>query len=343
MGIRKMGLAVAAISLSLAGGASADSGSFGNWAVVCDNVQVCTAMGFGELGEIGSSALLKVSREAGPAAEPTISLITSGQEAATLALAVDGRSPPGLSAVPATPLRDDPERRLTELTPAQGRALLATLVNGRNLTLMEGKTPAATISLAGSSAALRFMDDRQKRAGTVTALVARGARPASAVPGPAQPPVVKVAAAVAQTRLPSRPSAALQAQLRDCDDDILELGIEPEVARLSRDQIFWGMVCSRGAYNVIYRLFLTDETGGDVRALELDYTGGEATSELMNISFDPKTQTLMNFDKGRGLGDCGALTEWVWTGQRFDVAHQTFMPECQGVMSDYWPVSYRSR
>ncbi|MBW0150795.1 MAG: DUF1176 domain-containing protein [Phenylobacterium sp.] len=343
MDMRKLGLAAAAFTLSLGGGATADSGSFGDWAVVCDNIQVCTAMGFGELGEMGSSALLKVRREAGPAAEPTISVITAGTAAASLRLTVDGASPSGLAAVPASPLTEDPERRVTELTPTQTRALLAVLVNGRTLALMEGQNPAATISLAGSSAALRFMDDRQGRAGTVTALVARGARPASAVPAPPLPPVVRPAAAVAQTRLPTKPSSAMQAQLRDCDDDILDLGIEPEVARLAQGKIFWGMVCSRGAYNVIYRLFLTDETGGGVQALELDYPGGEATSELMNISFDPKTQTLMNFDKGRGLGDCGALTQWVWTGQRFEVAHQTFMPECQGVMSDYWPVSYRSR
>ena len=343
MGMRKLGLAAVAFTLGLAGGASADSGSFGDWAVVCDNVQVCTAMGFGELEEMGSSALLKVRREAGPAAEPTISLITAGTAAVTLRLAVDGASPSGLTAIPATPLEEDAERRLTELTPAQTRALLAVLVNGRTLTLMEGQNPAATISLAGSSAALRFMDDRQGRAGTTTALVARGSRPAADVPAPPQPPVIKPAPAVAQARLPTKPSLAMQAQLRDCDDDILDLGIEPEVARLAQGKIFWGMVCSRGAYNVIYRLFLTDETGGGVQALKLEYPGVEATSEMMNISFDPKTQTLMNFDKGRGLGDCGALTQWVWTGQRFEVAHQTFMPECQGVMSDYWPVSYRSR
>ncbi|MBU2134918.1 MAG: DUF1176 domain-containing protein [Alphaproteobacteria bacterium] len=343
MGMRTWGLAVTALAMSLGGGASADTGSFGDWAVVCDNVRNCTAMGFGELGEIGSSALIKVSREADPEAEPTISLITAGTRAAALRLVVDGAAPQGLSTVAATPIQDDPERRMSQLTSSQSRALLSVLANGRTLSLMEGQNPAAAISLAGSSAALRFMDDRQKRAGTTSALVARGPRASSTVPAAPQPPVVTPAPAVSQTRLPSRPPPALQAQLRDCDDDILDLGIDPEVARLGEGRIFWGMVCSRGAYNVIYRLFLTNEAGGDVRALELDYPGGEATSELMNISYDPKTRTLMNFDKGRGLGDCGALTQWVWTGQRFDVAHQTFMPECQGVMSDYWPVSYRSR
>ncbi|MDP2226329.1 MAG: DUF1176 domain-containing protein, partial [Moraxellaceae bacterium] len=229
MGLRNTGFAAAtALALTFASAAQADSGSFGDWAVVCDNTRVCTALGFGELGEIGSSALLKVSRDAAAAAEPTISLITAGTQAATLRLSVDGVVPEGLSAVPAMPMADGPERRITELTPAQSRALLVLLANGRTLSLMEGRNPAATLSLAGSSAALRFMDDRQMRAGTATALVAGGAQAASTVPAPPQPPVVTPAPAVAQTRLPSRPSSVMQAQLRDCDDDLLELGIEPE-------------------------------------------------------------------------------------------------------------------
>ena len=43
------------------------------------------------------------------------------------------------------------------------------------------------MSLAGASAALRYIDDHQKRAGTVTVLVARGL--ADAVPSPPALPV----------------------------------------------------------------------------------------------------------------------------------------------------------
>ncbi|MDO8901624.1 MAG: DUF1176 domain-containing protein [Phenylobacterium sp.] len=343
MGLRNISLAATALVFAHAGAAFADSGSFGDWAVVCDNGRTCTAMGFGDLGEMGSSALLLLTRDAEAQAPPRVSLITAGTAATTLALSVDGVTPPGLAALPATPMADDDERRITELTPDQTRALLAVLANGRTLTLVEGRNPAAAISLRGSSAALRFVDDRQKRAGTVSALVARGARPASETPAPPAIPRVTAAPAVAQTRLPAMPTSALQGRLTDCDDDIAELGFAPEVARLGQGRLFWGIVCSRGAYNVIYRLFLTDDRGGDVRALELSYPSGETTSELMNISFEPATQTLSNFDKGRGLGDCGAITRWVWTGEAFTLQHQVLMPECQGVKPDQWPVSYRSR
>ncbi|WP_300574815.1 DUF1176 domain-containing protein [Phenylobacterium sp.] len=344
MGLRNIAVGAAALALGAGcGAAQADSGGFGAWSVVCDNARVCTAFGFGELGETGSSGFLRVTRGAGPADAPVIDLVTAGMVATSLALAVDGVTPRGLAAVPATPIENDPERRLTALTPEQSAALLAVLANGSELTLKEGRNPATTISLSGSSAALRFMDDRQKRAGTTTALVARGAAPASSMPAPPALPKVAAARRVSQDDLPSEPSAALQARLGDCDEDIADLGLDPQVARLAQGKIFWGAVCSRGAYNVIYSLFLTDETGGDVKTLQVPHADGERVDELMNIDFDPETQTLTNFDKGRGLGDCGALTSWVWTGTEFVMTHQTLMPDCQGVTSEYWPVSYRSR
>ena len=120
MGIRTWGLAVTTLAMSLGGGASADTGSFGDWAVVCDNVRNCTAMGFGELGETGSSALIKVSREAVPDAEPVISLITAGTRAAALRLVVDGTAPQGLSTVAATPIQDEPADLGSEPGPAVG-------------------------------------------------------------------------------------------------------------------------------------------------------------------------------------------------------------------------------
>ncbi|MDP1986023.1 DUF1176 domain-containing protein, partial [Phenylobacterium sp.] len=182
MGLRNIAIGAAALAVGASGGAAlADSGSFGAWSVVCDNARVCTAFGFGELGEMGSSGFLRVTRGAGPADAPVIDLVTAGTTDTSLALAVDGVTPRGLAAVPATLIEDDPERRLTELTPEQSAALLAVLANGADLTLKEGRNPATTISLSGSSAALRFMDDRQKRAGTTTALVARGPAPASSM------------------------------------------------------------------------------------------------------------------------------------------------------------------
>ena len=337
--------AAAAWSLVAAGAAQGQTatGSFGNWTVVCDNVRTCSAIGFGELNEMGSSGLLEIRREGEASSPPMARVITAGEAAASLSLVVDGAAKPALSALPATPEDDeDSEMRITNLSAEQTEVLIGQIVNGAALTAIEGRQPALEVSLTGSSAALRFMDAQQQRAGATSALVAKGTKAADAIVAP-EMPTLRPGPRIAQGGLPDTVTPALRAQLSGCDEDIAEIGLEPVVARLAKGKLFWGVACSRGAYNVVYSLFTTDEAGGAPTPLVLPYPDGEASSEVMNISFDPETQTLSNFEKGRGFGDCGALNEWVWTGSRFAIKAQTLMPECQGVLPQFWPVSYRSR
>src|SRR3546814_7091020 len=65
-------------------------------------------------------------------------------------------------------------------TTASGNAAAAiayALANGQRLTVRDpGGAVLATISLAGASASLRYIDAEQHRAGTATAIVAKGNR-----------------------------------------------------------------------------------------------------------------------------------------------------------------------
>ena len=61
----------------------------------------------------------------------------------------------------------------------------------------------------------------------------------------------------------------------------------------------------------------------------------------MNLSWDDKTHVLSSYFKGRGMGDCGGATEWVWDGTRFRVILQKAMGECQGAIA--WIPYYRAR
>jgi len=336
--------AVAAWGLvAAAAQAQTTTGSFGNWTVVCDNVLTCSAIGFGQLDEMGSSGLLEIRREGEASSRPMARIVTAGETAANLSLVVDKVAMPTLAALPATPEgEEDPEMRITDLSAEQTEVLIGQIVNGAALTVIEGRVPALEVSLSGSSAALRFMDAQQQRAGTTSALVAKGTKAADAIVAP-EMPTLRPGPRITQGGLPDAVTPALRPQLGGCDEDIAEIGLEPVVARLAKDKLFWGVACSRGAYNVVYRLFISDEAGGTPTPLVLPYPDGESSSEVMNISFDPETQTLSNFEKGRGFGDCGALNEWVWTGSRFAIKAQTLMPECQGVLPQFWPVSYRSR
>jgi hypothetical protein len=324
------------LALLAAGGARAETAGFGDWAAVCDNVRACAAFGFSPEGEEGIG-WLKLARGGAPAAPPVVSLSAHGSGTTVWTLTIDGRPVAGVGALTARSEADSVYQSVT-LAPAEAAALVQAIRNGSSLRL--GRD--LSISLTGSAAALRWLDDRQKRAGTASALVAKGPLPAS--PAPPAPPLVKAAPPVAQTKLPSRPSAALRQTLKDCEDDIPEGDFPPEVHRLSPGVLLWAVVCSRGAYNLVYELYLTDEAGGQVRPAMLEHAQGAGpTNSLMNIGFDPKTQTLSNFDKARGLGDCGAEGEWLWDGRAFQRKWSTVMPECRGVLLDDWPTDFVSR
>ena len=50
---------------------------------------------------------------------------------------------------------------------------------------------------------------------------------------------------------------------------------------------------------------------------------------------------MSSYFKGRGIGDCGAGTDWVWDGTRFRVVEERAMGECLGAIA--WIPYYRAR
>ena len=72
--------------------------------------------------------------------------------------------------------------------------------------------------------------------------------------------------------------------------------------------------------------------------------GGEGDLWLVNPQYDPAAQTLTVFPRGRGLGDCGTIQTWTWTGpQGFALKEERFMGDCQGMSPDHWPTTWRTR
>ncbi|MBB3893642.1 hypothetical protein GGQ61_004391 [Phenylobacterium haematophilum] len=329
-------LALVGLAMAAAAPASANE-TFKDWWVACDNTRECAAFGFaGEAFEM--SGYLKVARGAHAAEAAQAKLVMEGPPG-PWALSVDGKA---LATVTAAS-EDGDGGAAAALTPVQSAAVLAAAANGKALQVAAAGKPIGAISLAGSSAALRWMDDQQKRAGGVTALVAKGPAPASAVPAPPAPPLVQAAPAVSQAGLPAKPPKSVMALMGDCDDDIATLEIAPIAARLSPDLTLWAPLCTRGAYNMIYSFAVVDAKGA-ARRLPIRYaSSAETTTELMNVDYDPATRTLSNFEKGRGLGDCGAVNTWVWDGKAFAPTAQDLMGECRGVSPDDWVTTWRTR
>ena len=320
-----------------------------DWDAVCDNSGACAAFGF--TPDDGTTpAFVRVTRAAGPAAAPSVEITydsgdtqPAGQQ---WTLNIDGNAVAGVGTL--TAKGGDDGARVT-LTTVQAAALIDAIRGGQRLDLMQAGKSLATISLAGSAAVLLWVDADQGRAGTVTAMVGKGAGPAASVPPPATVPVVSAAAPVSQAGLPKLAPPGLIKGIPDCDmafnpvptpDDI--------VARLAPGVVLWGPECDMAAYNEISVFFLGDEHGGHIQPLKLpDFTGAtlapNGAIELVNAGFDPKTQTLSAFDKGRGIGDCGSTASWVWDGKAFQLLGETLMSDCHMVTTDDWPTLYVAR
>jgi len=198
---------------------------------------------------------------------------------------------------------------------------------------------------------LLWIDDQQKRLDTVTALVRRGPKSASAVPPQPKAPVI-VAARPSKAKAPENHSPALLAKGRAlCEDDDKASQIE-EVNPLGGGQFLYQFTCpdSSGAYNFM-NVFLIGPAG-NVQALRPaafrrppgmgDGGNDGPAAGLMNPIFDPETMTLTSFNKGRGYGDCGGEEQWVWDGKAFRLALERTMSECRRIPMDDWPVTWRA-
>jgi hypothetical protein len=346
------GLALAGpLLLSAASPAAAiNDRSFKDWWVACDNLRSCSAYGPEmESADDHYGAWLRLSRDGAAAAPLTarIGMTLTDQAidgSATLVVQGDGKAP-----VVTVPARIEGGVVLADLPAEALPGLLDRLRHADILpvTLSGGAvaTPVtARISLSGSAAAMLFVDDTQGRVGTVTAAWKPGQKPAETVPPVPDLPVVRAAPASARPIPAARPAILNPSQ----DDEICEAGaadqFEPIVERLDDTHILYGRACFSGAYNIAYDLFVAADGSDPLPAAydAPDGLDGEAFQPV-NPAYDPATRTLTSFAKGRGIGDCGVGTRWVWDGTRFSLAGMEMMGICQGIVWDDWPVVYRAK
>ncbi len=83
-----------------------------------------------------------------------------------------------------------------------------------------------------------------------------------------------------------------------------------------------------------------------LRQIKLPYAPGEQRPEdvvvVTNGTFDQKTLVLSEFNKARGIGDCGEWNEWAWDGQAFRLLRSRSMGRCSGLLIEEWPVMYQA-
>jgi len=340
--MKRLGIVVAILGAlaAPAGAQAAGSKTFKAWYAVCDNLRACVAFGFPDT-EADIGGYIRIARAGAPGAPPVVSLAITADDApkaAAWSVQIDGRAVPGLTGLP---VKADGDSQSAHLNPNQAAALVAALRDGQALDVEGGGKSIFTVSLAGSAAALLWVDDQQQRVGTVTALARKGDKPAAAVPPVPAPPALRAGPPASQAGLPSHaPVAVRRARPKDCTANPAGDMDAPVIARLAPGVVLWGPVCDQGAYSVGNSFMLGDEKGGSLRPVSFPNPPGlarTATSELSDPEFDDKTRILTSFAKGRGIGDCGEMISWVWDGKAFQLLGATVMAECHGVPMDDWP------
>ncbi len=302
--------------------------TFRDWTVGCDNGRACQAVALmPEDGNWDARVTMAVRRGAEPDAAPEIGF---DGDVPVAGLSVGGKR------LPVTVVQKD---GFPAVRPESVPAMLEAIRTHSALeTLDAAGKRTGMLSLAGASAALLYMDEQQRRLGTVTALVQKGSKPASAVPAPPPLPVVAAAPVPKGAKPLVIPSAEVRRLAREtqCDEAQPEGKLpEIETAAIDGRTTLVLLSCGAGAYNFMSVPFLARREGKRLRisVAPLDHdrrSQGETHPMLVNAGWDEKKRRLGAFSKGRGIGDCGVGDEYAWDGTRFRLVEQIAMDECRG-------------
>lgn len=340
-------LLLTALSSSLTWAAPVQQ-EFSDWQVTCNNQNFCTARNIG----LHHGLVMTLTRSAGAHNDSTLRIELGGPEnllpkipSISTRLLIDG-SPVKLAGEhwKITPWRFSTGDNQT-IT-----AFLQHIQEGQLLTLFQG---TQSISLQGLKAALLFIDDQQKRVGSETAWIGKGAEPPLSVP-PA--PALKSVAKVNPTPTPFSHEefndlldyGSLRMSSSQCSLDPLrrEIWVTP----LTDDKALLMLSCESGAYNTIYRAWLVTRHKPFVAQavrLRLPFQPPDSEDrdiELVNLTFNDKTRELATLDKSRGQGDCGVQTRWRYDGQRFRLVRYAGQPACDNWQGpDAWPTLWITR
>lgn len=328
--------------------AKSETRQFKDWRASCGNDGACWAFGFAPELEAG---WVRIAIQPGPQAEPQVTFgywpDGGSSSADDICLDIDGVKYPG------APTNDSDTDQPISNVQNRGAAINA-MVRGRSMAIHGSSV--RTISLSGAAAAMLWIDEKQQRLGTQAALVRRGDRPASDVPSAPVLPVISVAPAIDQSGMGAegRPlPATLQAlpEVRTC----LEESVQPDVSktgrafRLNAETELYAVPCGSGAYNLTHNWYLAGRGGLNPRPVALRGTADTGAdpawsdNATVNGEYDPTTRKLTAFARGRGIGDCGTIQSWAWTGDRFALTEERSMGDCAGVPADLWPVTWKTR
>ncbi|MEQ6331832.1 DUF1176 domain-containing protein [Sphingobium sp. MK2] len=304
--------------------------TYKDWTIGCDNRNRCEAVALMPDGADWPEIplMIGVARDAGADAAAEVWISREGRGAVDVSFLVDGRKI-------ATARARDGEAKVRG---PQASALAIAMARGVTMEVRGGNKIWGRPSLAGSGAALRYMDARQGRAGTMTALVATGPMGSMAVkPAPAAPVIRRAIVPNGPAPAPLwREELVKLIAFTGCAGE-MRSDQTPELHRLSKTETLVLVPCGSGAYNVTSVPVIATGVPGrrTFRFAPFDAAPGWLSDDkhptLVNVGWAPEKSRLDSFAKGRGIGDCGGSEAYVWDGARFRLVEATSMGECRGV------------
>lgn len=309
--------------------------TFGDWTVACDNMKRCEMTSLlPEQGDPTADApQLAIAREPGPAGGWSVEIMPA-VEARGLWLRIEG----------ATAAHAAANWSGEKFAGIEAAAIVAAIGDGRAAIVTDPAGKASgRVSLAGTSAALRFIDAEQGRAGSVTAAVARGPKPASAVPAAQAPPRIAYSRP-SGVAAPVPPAAETAMWKQTGCGDNYEGDNRPRIEghALGGGRTLVLIPCGAGAYNYSAVPYVLENGTATLARFDAapGWSGTAGIATLVNADFDARTGQLGSYAKGRGLGDCGSMESYVWDGTMFRLVEARVMGECRGSVN--WLTVWRA-
>ena len=322
---------------------------FKDWAVGCDNGGVCQAVSLlpetGEVGGNGWGGPITMFRTGDKQDILKIRVSVEMNDIDRYRMIVDGM----LVDTGPVNMGDDP----IEIVGQDARKVANAIIRGNDLIILGPQGGKLThISLAGSAAALRYMDSRQKRTGTRTALVAKGRRDFTALE--TNVPVISTDQWKISKTIPETAEIVSLVEGSDCKGErfgVVEDQVFPLGQRGEKIRALVLVSCGSGAYNFSSAAYIgeidkaDDAAQWNFKPAKFDFNPGwneeNKTVLLVNGYWDEKDQILGSYAKGRGPGDCGNSQSYVWDGEQFRLIEASSMEECRGVLE--WITIWRAR
>lgn len=309
------------------------------WSVDCSNTGLCFASTFVRSQSVWVD--VRVIRDWSAEAEPLVRITVNGPLAAdgAISFTVDGET---VDTLPLAQLRDIQSSVVSPagFRPIGGegfwypagqatRALLEKLSQASKLVLELPFAPEkteVTIALVGLSDALEWIDNRQGRTGTTSAIVSPGT--AESHDAPHADPLTSLEA------LPPAVHAVWDSS-RSCSDidPAIFASLDAVSMPLGDKSALYILPCGApSAYNTPYIAILAaaDGMARQIHLARMAEKGPVTTDLIYNAKWNPARLELDGLFKGSGVGECGTWNRWAWTGSGFVLIEEASRQTCDG-------------